>query len=82
MRLAAGSMPSPDYPAEARRLGQTGTLVVEFTVDASGRVLAAWAKSPSLWPLLNQAAVSSVRRWKFPPGPVMQLQRPIVFQLR
>jgi protein TonB len=75
-------MPSPVYPAAARRLGQTGTLLVEFTVDASGRVISAYAKSPSPWPLLNEEAVRTVRRWKFPPGPVMKLQRPIVFQLR
>jgi protein TonB len=81
-RLAAGSMPSPDYPAEARRQGQSGTLVVEFIVDTSGRVVVAYAKSPSPWPLLNQEAVRTVRRWKFPPGPVMKLQRPITFQLR
>ncbi|MEN9974026.1 MAG: hypothetical protein RLZZ282_32, partial [Verrucomicrobiota bacterium] len=81
-RLAAGRMPPPAYPAEARRLGQTGTLVVEFTVDATGRVISAYAKSPSPWALLNQEAVRTVRGWKFPPGAVMTLQRPIVFQLR
>ena len=27
-------------------------------------------------------AVSTVRSWTFPPGAVMKLQRPIVFQLR
>ncbi len=81
-RLAAGRMSPPAYPAEARRRGQTGTVVVEFTVDASGNVISAIAKSPSPWPLLNHEAVRTVRRWKFPPGPVMTLQRPIVFQLR
>lgn len=81
-RLAAGSMPPPDYPAEARRRGQTGTLLVEFTVDAGGRVIAASALAPSPWPLLNEEAVRAVRRWTFPPGAVMKLQRPIVFQLR
>lgn len=82
-RLAAGNMPSPAYPAEARRLGQTGTLVVEFTVDSTGQVISAFAVSPSPWPLLNQEAVRTVRRWRFPPGGgVMKLQRPIVFQLR
>lgn len=81
-RLAAGNMPSPTYPAEARRKGQTGTVLVEFTVDASGRVISAYAKSASPWPLLNEEAVRTVRRWKFPPGGVMKLQRPIVFQLR
>ena len=81
-RLARGRMPSPSYPAEARRMNQTGTVLVEFTVDASGRVISAHAKSPSPWPLLNNEAVRTVRRWKFPPGGVMKLQRPIVFQLR
>jgi len=81
-RLAAGRMPPPSYPPEARRKGQTGTVVVEFTVDASGRVISAYAKSPSPWQLLNNEAVSTVRRWKFPAGSIMKLQRPIVFQLR
>lgn len=81
-RLAAGRMPAPSYPPAARRGGQTGTVVVEFTVDTSGRVIAAHAVKPSPWPLLNNEAVRTVRGWKFPPGGVMKLQRPIVFQLR
>jgi TonB family protein len=81
-RLAAGSMPAPSYPSESRRKGQTGTVLVEFTVDTAGRVISAHAKSPSPWPLLNHEAVRTVRRWKFPPGGIMKLQRPIVFQLR
>lgn len=81
-RLAAGRMPAPSYPAESRRKGQTGTVLVEFTVDTQGRVISAHAKSPSPWPLLNNEAVRTVRCWKFPPGGIMKLQRPIVFQLR
>ena len=81
-RLAAGRMPAPVYPAAARRAGQTGTVTVAFTVDTSGRVISAHAVNPSPWPLLNEEAVRTVRRWKFPPGGVMKLQRPIVFQLR
>lgn len=81
-RLAAGHMPAPSYPAAARRQGQTGTVVVEFTIDTNGRVISAYAKSRSPWPLLDSEAVRTVRRWKFPPGPVMKLQRPITFQLR
>ena len=81
-RLAQGRMPAPVYPAAARRGGQTGTVLVEFTVDSSGRVISAVAKSPSPWPLLNAEAVRTVRKWRFPPGGIMKLQRPIVFQLR
>ena len=81
-RLAAGTMPPPRYPREARRRGQEGTVVVEFTVDASGHVVSAAAVKPSRWPLLNQEAVRTVQRWKFPPGDVMKRQLPIVFKLR
>ena len=81
-RLAAGRMPAPNYPSAARRGGQTGTVLVEFTVDSSGKVISAHAKKPSPWPILNEEAVRTVRRWKFPPGGVMKLQRPIIFQLR
>ena len=81
-RLAAGRMPAPSYPAAARRAGQTGTVTIAFTVDTSGKVISAHAVNPSPWPLLNEEAVRTVRRWKFPPGGVMKLQRPIVFQLR
>jgi TonB family protein len=81
-RLAAGRMPPPTYPPYSRRNGQTGTVIVEFTVDSTGRVVSAYAKSPSPWPLLNAEAISTVRSWRFPPGGVMKLQRPIVFQIR
>jgi periplasmic protein TonB len=80
-RLAAGRMPAPSYPPFARRNGQTGTVLVEFTVDATGRVISAYAKSSSSWPLLDNEAVRTVRSWKFPAGGVMKLQRPIVFRL-
>ena len=81
-RIAAGRMPSPAYPPYSRRNLQQGTVVVEFTVDQNGKVISAYAKKPSPWPLLNQEAVSTVRLWRFPPGGVMTLQRPIVFQIR
>ena len=81
-RLAAGRMPAPVYPSVCRRKGQTGTVVVEFTVDGSGRVISAHAAEPSPWPLLDHEAVRTVRKWKFPPGDIMKLRRPIVFQLR
>lgn len=81
-RLAAGRMPAPNYPATCRRMGQTGTVIVEFTIDRSGRVISAHAAEPSPWPLLDHEAVRTVRKWKFPPGDIMKLRRPIVFQLR
>jgi len=81
-RLAAGRMSSPSYPPFSRRNNQTGTVLIEFIVDASGRVISANVKRSSSWPLLDNEAVSTVRRWKFPPGGVMKLQRPIIFRLK
>lgn len=81
-RFAAGTMPAPKYPREARRRGQEGTVVVEFTIDASGKVTSVVAVKPSPWPLLNDEAVRTVRRWRFPAGDVMKKQLPIVFKLR
>jgi len=74
-------MPRPSYPVEAQRRGQQGTVVVEFTIDSSGKVISAEAVEPSRWPLLNREALSAVRRWKFPPGDVMKVRRPIVFRI-
>jgi protein TonB len=81
-RLAAGRMPPPNYPADARRKGQSGTVLVEFMVGTDGRVISAYPRNPSPWPVLDNEAVRTVRGWKFLPGPVMRLQRPIVFQLK
>lgn len=80
-RLAGGRMPAPAYPAEARAKGQTGTVVIEFVVGEDGNVVSAYVKQASPWPILNERAVSAVRRWKFPPGQVNKYVRPIVFKL-
>jgi protein TonB len=81
-RLAAGRMPAPRYPSEARNKGQAGTVLIEFTVDPSGRVSSAHIASPCPWSVLNQEALRAVRNWKFPPGSVMTYKKPIVFKLR
>lgn len=81
-RLAAGRMPAPRYPSEARNKGQAGTVLIEFTVDPSGRVSSAHIASPCPWAVLNEEALRAVRNWKFPPGSVMTFKKPIVFKLR
>jgi TonB family protein len=81
-RLAAGRMPAPRYPSEARNKGQAGTVLIEFTIDPSGRVSSAHVASPCPWSVLNEEALRAVRNWKFPPGSVMTYKKPIVFKLR
>jgi protein TonB len=81
-RLAAGRMPAPRYPSEARNKGQAGTVLIEFTVDPSGRVSSAHVAAPCPWSLLNQEALRAVKNWKFPPGSAMTYKKPIVFKLQ
>ena len=80
-RIAAGNMPKPSYPAAARRQKQAGTVVVQFTVNPSGNVIAAYAKSPSPWPLLDAEALRTVQTWTFPQGGMMTRTQPIIFKL-
>ncbi len=80
-RLAAGRTPGPAYPSQSRSEGQSGTVVVQFTVDTDGRVAAASIYSSSTWDLLDHEALRTVKTWVYPPGDVMTLIRPIVFQL-
>jgi TonB family protein len=77
-----GKQPAPDYPRQSIRRGQEGAVGIQFSVDASGRVLFAEAVSPSPWPLLNEAAVRAVReRWRFSPGSNQVYEVSIQFQL-
>jgi protein TonB len=76
-----GKQPQPEYPIEAQLAGQEGTVVVRFTIGPDGRVSDARAISPCNWPLLNQAAVRSVRdTWRFSPGPVRLREVSIQYQ--
>jgi protein TonB len=74
-------MPKPIYPPAAKRQKQTGTVVVQFTVNPSGQVTAAFAKSSSNWPLLDAEALRTVLTWTFPQGGMMTKTQPIIFKL-
>ncbi|MGA2440653.1 MAG: energy transducer TonB [Tepidisphaeraceae bacterium] len=77
-----GEQPAPEYPPEAVRAGQEGTVVVRMTVGEDGRVNQAEAISPCPWPVLNSAAVRAVRTtWRFRKGPVRIYEVSIQFQL-
>jgi Ca-activated chloride channel homolog len=59
------SLPKPDYPATARAARATGTVIVEVTVDETGKVIAARASNGH--PLLKAAAVAAARQARFAP---------------
>jgi Ca-activated chloride channel family protein len=61
----AKSLPVPAYPEAARRMRVAGTVVVEVTVDESGRVSEARAVSGPAF--LRQAAVDAARQARFQP---------------
>jgi protein TonB len=77
-----GQQPAPEYPPEAVRAGEEGTVVVRMTVAEDGRVVDAQAISPCSWPVLNSAAVRAVRStWRFGKGPPRSYEVSIQFQL-
>ena len=65
--LRAISQPSPRYPPEALRLGTSGEVLVEFTVDTDGSVSNARVVRSTPARIFDREAVAAVRRWKFAP---------------
>ncbi|HET9742122.1 MAG TPA: energy transducer TonB [Terriglobales bacterium] len=56
----------PQYPAMARQFRLEGQVVVTVEVDTAGNVVS--AKAISGPPMLRQAALDAVRRWKYAPA--------------
>jgi len=56
----------PVYPAMARETGIEGDVVIDTTIDASGNVTT--MKVISGPPMLRQAALDALRRWKYEPS--------------
>jgi len=62
--------PAPTYPALARRLGQEGTVLLRVDVDTKGNPTRVSLQKSSGFPLLDNTAIQSVKRWKFKPAQV------------
>lgn len=63
------SKPRPLYPAEAQRLGISGTVELQVSVDETGSVTSARVVSLPL-PLLDEAALEAVYKARFSPAQV------------
>ena len=80
--------PPPSYPPLARRRGQSGTVRLRISIDASGGVDAVKVEGSSGYPLLDRAALRAARRWRFSPAqeggrPVStEILQPVEFRLR
>jgi TonB family protein len=81
-RAVAISAPYPDYPYAARRARITGRCLVEMHVDSpTGVVTDAVMAESSGHAILDNAALSACRRWRFKPGTVARVRLPITFAM-
>jgi TonB family protein len=67
----------PVYPAEARKAGIEGVVILEATTDLYGRV--ANAKVLRSIPALDQAAMEAVKQWVYEPMVINGKPHPVVF---
>lgn len=77
------------FPAEARTRGQQGSVVVEFAIDRSGRMVSKKLVKPSGVATLDNEALAAIERASpFPlppdeePGEVLKYSMPIQFRIR
>lgn len=81
-KALAINSPRPQYPYEARSRHITGSGVCVVTVDpGSGNVTGASMTQSIGNPILDNAALSAFREWRFRPGTVSQVRIPITFTM-
>ncbi len=81
-KALAVNSPRPPYPYEARAHKITGSGVCVVDVDpASGGVTEASMAQSLGNPILDNAAVSTFRQWRFRPGTVSKVRIPITFTM-
>ena len=64
----SGQTPSPRYPTEALRRGESGTVLVRVEVDTSGAPAGVALVQRSGSRDLDRAAMEAVRKWRFMPA--------------
>jgi TonB family protein len=57
----------PPYPRRAREMGWEGTVVLRVEVNPDGTAGEIAVHQPSGYPVLDEAALTAVKRWRFAP---------------
>ncbi len=60
--------PAPAYPAMSRRLQEEGKVLLQVKVTATGTAEHVQIKQGSGYPRLDEAALNTVRQWRFIPA--------------
>ena len=60
--------PAPPYPRQSKRMGEEGTVLIRVWVTPEGRAEKTEIKTSSGHARLDEAALSTVPRWRFVPG--------------
>lgn len=60
--------PAPDYPSTSRQSGEQGRVLMRALIDAEGRVERIELRKTSGYNLLDQAALDTVKNWRFVPA--------------
>jgi len=83
LRISSGIKPptkikdvKPSYPDIAIKARVSGVVIIEATIDVTGRVIE--AKILRGIPLLDQAALDAVRQWRFTPTRLNGVPVPVV----
>jgi len=69
----------PVYPELARQIRLQGTVLVECTIDARGRIVNATVVQGN--PLLNEAALAAVQQWVYTPTLLSGIPVPVLMQV-
>jgi periplasmic protein TonB len=60
--------PAPVYPGMSRRMGEQGTAVLRVFINTEGRADKAEIRTSSGYNRLDEAALDTVKRWRYVPG--------------
>ena len=68
LSVACPERAAPPYPVLARRLGETGVVVLRVELSETGHVAVAQVQSSSGYARLDEAALGAVRTWRCTPA--------------